>query len=398
MLRTSTLHSYATTINTLQRRQIELGDAQQRLTSGLRVLHASDDPTAAARAERARALMQRSDSTQRAVDASRNSMTLTESALADAGELMQQARELVMAAGNASYSDAERADVANQIAEIRKQLMGVANRGDGSGGYVFSGQGAGRPPFLERPGGVDYVGTGGAVRVASDEPLPLTLDGGEVWLHSPTGNGVFETRTVNSNGAWIDAGRVTAPDQITGSTYAVNFSVTGGATTYSILKDGVATGVSGAPYVSGQAIEIDGMAVTISGSPADGDGFELAPARDDLSVFDALDRVVNDLKTPLRTAAQTTQTVQNALRDIDSASDHLQSTRSMTGEVLNRIDGVAGRLDDLKLYGESTRSDAEDLDMVQAISDFQNQQTGYEAALQTYSSMQRMSLFDYIKT
>ncbi len=398
MLRTSTLTSYASSLANLQRRQSEMTDAQARLTSGLRVMHASDDPTAAARAERARALMQRADSTQRAVEASRNSMTLTESALSDAGELMQQARELVTAAGNASYSDAERADVANQLSEIRKQLMGVANRSDGSGGYVFSGQGAGRPPFLERPGGVDYVGTGGAVRVASDEPLPLTLDGGQVWLSAPTGNGVFETRNVSGSGAWIDAGRVTAPDQITGSTYAINFSVSGGTTNYSILKDGVATSVANVPYVAGQAIEIDGMAVTVSGNPADGDSFELAPTEPDLSVFDALDRVVSELKTPLRTTAQITQTVQNGLRDLDSLSDHLQSARSMTGEVLNRIDGVSGRLDDLKLFGETTRSDAEDLDMVQAISDFQNQQTGYQAALQTYSSMQRMSLFDYIKT
>lgn len=398
MLRTSTFLAYSSSIANLQRRQVDLTDAQQRLTSGLRVLHASDDPTAAARAERARALVQRAESTQRAVDASRNSMTLTESALANAGELLQQARELIVSAGDASYSDAERADLANQLAEIRKQLMGVANRSNGAGGYVFSGQGSGRPPFLDRPGGVDYVGTGGTVRVASDEPLPLTLDGGEVWLKSPTGNGVFETRNINSTGAWIDAGRVTAPDQVTGSTYSIDFTVSGGTTTYSILKDGVATAVSGAPYVTGQAIEIDGMAVTVSGSPADGDSFELAPSSDELSVFDALDRVVSELKTPSRSGSQVTQTVQNGLRDIDSLSDHLQSTRSMTGEILNRIDGVAGRLDDLKLFGESTRSDAEDLDMVQAISDFQNQQVGYEAALQTYSTMQRMSLFDYIKT
>jgi flagellar hook-associated protein 3 FlgL len=275
----------------------------------------------------------------------------------------------------------------------------VANRSDGSGGYVFSGQGAGRPPFLERPGGVDYVGTGGAVRVASEEPLPLTLDGGAVWLSASSGNGMFETRNVNSANAWVDAGRVTAPDKITGATYSISFSTSGGATTYSITRsDGVDTGIANQAFVSGQAIEVDGMAVDITGTPADGDTFELSPSTDDLSVFDALDQVVGELKTPLRTGAQVTQTVQNGLRDLDGAAGNLQSARAMTGEVLNRIDAVDGRLDDLKLFGESTRSDAEDLDMVQAISDFQNQQTGYQAALQTYSSVQRMSLFDYIKT
>ncbi len=70
MYRTSTFTTYANSIATLQRRQVEMGDAQTRLTTGLRVVHASDDPTAAGRAERARALMQRADSTKRSVDAS----------------------------------------------------------------------------------------------------------------------------------------------------------------------------------------------------------------------------------------------------------------------------------------------------------------------------------------
>ena len=43
------------------------------------------------------------------------------------------------------------------------------------------------------------------------------------------------------------------------------------------------------------------------------------------------------------------------------------------------------------------QSNAEDLDMVQAVSRFQNEQTSYQAALQSYAMVQRMSLFDYIK-
>ena len=45
---------------------------------------------------------------------------------------------------------------------------------------------------------------------------------------------------------------------------------------------------------------------------------------------------------------------------------------------------------------EADRSRAEDLDMIKGISDFQNQQTGYQAALQTYASVQKLSLFNYI--
>ena len=34
--------------------------------------------------------------------------------------------------------------------------------------------------------------------------------------------------------------------------------------------------------------------------------------------------------------------------------------------------------------------------MVQALSDFQNKQSGYDAALKTYSMVQKLSLFQYI--
>ena len=167
----------------------------------------------------------------------------------------------------------------------------MANRPDGQGGYVFSGQGSGGAPFVDKPGGVAFQGVGGSVNVATDEPLPLTLDGGNVWLSANTGNGVFVTKNTNSSNAWIDAGRVTSPDQITNSTYDIQFSTAGGATTYSVLKDGNAVS-TGNPFVSGQEISVDGMSFAITGAPADGDDFQTTPSTKSLSVFDALDKAV----------------------------------------------------------------------------------------------------------
>ena len=55
------------------------------------------------------------------------------------------------------------------------------------------------------------------------------------------------------------------------------------------------------------------------------------------------------------------------------------------------------RLSQTRLAAQQQRSDAEDLDMLQAISDFKNRQTGYDAALKTYSIVQQMSLLQYLK-
>jgi flagellar hook-associated protein 3 FlgL len=298
-MRVTTAQSFNLAIDELQRRQQGLAEAQMQLTSGKRVQRASDDPTAAARAERALAAIARSSADQRALEASRNAMRLTESALGDAAELLQQARETMVAAGNASYTDGERNALAIRLRELREQLFAVANRADGIGGYLFGGSHATVPPFVNAPappGGVSYHGGAGRMTTASSEPLPLTVDGGPAWV----------------------------------------------------------------------------------------------------GVFGVLDRALAELRTPGRTNAQIMQTVSDTLLGLDASMHAQQGLRAEVGEVLGRIDMAEARIAALRLHGQTERSNAEDLDMVQAISEFQNRQTGYDAALRAYAMVQRMSLLQHL--
>ncbi|MDE2093875.1 MAG: flagellar hook-associated protein FlgL [Burkholderiales bacterium] len=396
-MRISTADSYNTSLDTLMQRQTQLSATQLQMTTGKRVNVAGDDPAAAARSERAQAAQQRTVANQRAVDASSNAMTLTESALGDAGGLLQQARVALVAAGNATYSDAERTTVANQLADLRQQLLAVANRTDSSGTYLFGGQSASQTPFADAPGGVAYQGAAGAALAASGEALPLTTDGQATWMQARTGNGVFVASAVTSTGtALIDAGSVTNPAAITGATYSIQFGVSGGATTYSVLKNGGPTAQTNVAFTPGQAIQIDGMSTTISGQPANGDVFQLAPSTPTLSVFGALDKAIADLKTPGRTGTQIAQTNATNLSNLDAVLGQVLAGRAQVGATMNRIDAVTGRLSALKLASQTEQSNAENIDMTQVISDFSNQQTGYSAALKAYSMVQRLSLFNYL--
>lgn len=307
-MRITAANAFETSIGNLQKRQQELSQAQDRLTSGKRVAVASDDPVAAARAERALATMVRSEANQRALEASRNVMLQAESALGDAGELMQQARELMLTAGNGSYGDTDRVTLANALKGIRTQLLGVANRQDGAGSYVFAGQGTDTPPFVDTPTGVIFRGAAGQSNAPSDEPLPLSVDGPQAWLAAPA---------------------------------------------------------------------------AVAGDPA-------------LSVFSVLDRLIGELATPGLGGDVIKQNVSNGVRDIDALSNNLLSQRAAAGETLNRTDAVESRISAAKLAAQTERSLAEDLDMVQALSDFQNKQSGYDAALKSYSLVQKQSLFQYI--
>lgn len=403
-MRVSTASTYESSINTLQRRQQELSLAQGQLTSGKKIGKPSDDPTGAARAERALIEQTRGETTLRVIDASRNAMTLSEGALGDAVDLVQTAREALMAAGNGSYTVGERKAVALQLSELRNQLLNVANQQDGNGGYLFGGQGVQTAPFLDAVGGVDYASTGGQINGATDERLPLSVDGQQIWLQARSGNGVFTTAAdaANSGSGWVNAGQVTDPAAYTGKSYEVSFSAgAGGALEYSITDSDGASIASNQPYSAGKAItDVPGVAFTISGTPsATGtppDRFTVAPSQPELSVFDALDRALAVLNDPNANPGQVMQGVNAGLRDMDQALSSFSSARAMVGETLNRLDGVGDRTDARILSSKTTRSNAEDLDMVEAISDFSNKQTSYQAALQSYAQVQKLSLFNYI--
>src|SRR3954469_4388719 len=148
-MRIATANAYDASLESLMNRQVKLSDTQEQMTTGKRVNHASDAPAPAARAARAVAASARRTANQRAVDASNNAMTLTESALGDANDLLQSARDSMVAAGNASYGDSERKSLAASLSDIRSQLLSIANRTDGAGTYLFGGQASAQAPFID---------------------------------------------------------------------------------------------------------------------------------------------------------------------------------------------------------------------------------------------------------
>lgn len=396
--RVSNTSRYESAVATLQRRQAEMSEAQLQMTSGKRVNKPSDDPTAAARAERAFISQQRIESAQRSVAVSRNAMALTESALGRAGDLMQQAREKLIAAGNGTYSTAERSAIATDLVALRGQLLALANQTDGAGGYIFGGQGTTTPPFVDAAGGVIFAGTGGEGQLSASEQMPTSVDGQAVWLSARSGNGVFVTSAAaaNTGSGFIDAGGVSDPSLLTGADYSVVFTVAAGVTTYEIYQGGAPTGQTG-NYIPGGAITVDGMTFDIGGTPDNGDSFDITPSTPDMDPFEALDDAIAVLRDPNATRGAISQTVASGVRDVDAVMGHFSAARSVAGAALSRLDAIQARNEDRDMWAKAVQSDAEDLDMVQAVSDFQNKQTSYQAALQSYAMVQRMSLFDFLK-
>jgi flagellar hook-associated protein 3 FlgL len=171
-MRIASAFAFENSLGNLQRRQQSLVESQEQLTSGKRVQRASDDPAAAARAERAMASLQRAESQGRALDASRNAMQLAEGALGDGVELLAQARDLIASAGNGSYGDEQWRTIAESVRGLRNDMLAAANRGDGAGHFLFAGQGSASAPLVDGAGGVTYAGTAGQLSAATGESLP----------------------------------------------------------------------------------------------------------------------------------------------------------------------------------------------------------------------------------
>jgi flagellar hook-associated protein 3 FlgL len=144
--------------------------------------------------------------------------------------------------------------------------------------------------------------------------------------------------------------------------------------------------------ITGTPPTTDKNGAVVVGSPANGDTITIAPKR---SVFSVLDTAITDIgKASNKNAA--TQAVSQSLHNLDISMARVSAIRGQAGDLLGRADRITVTNDKRNIEQEGNRSRAEDLDMIKGISDFQNQQTGYSAALQSYAQVQKLSLFNFI--
>ena len=411
-MRVGTANMYDNALRNLGERHSSLVGLQDNLTSGKRVVRPSDDPVAAAQAERALTRITRIQTEQRALEVQRNAISQAESSLGEAVNLVQEMRQLMVNAGSGTLTPNDRKTIAQQIQSLRDQFIDVANRKDTNGLPLFNSLGSALQPFLgplAPPPDYSFEGLPGQ-SAADTVSIPLTLDGDAAFMFRPQRDGVYHasiSTTPPDRQFGTTAITTTDPSLVTGDNYQVVFSGVGpGATpgtltaTYTITN--TTTAVSLPPVtvpdfpddkpVTIGITTIPGLSFEIKGTPANGDTVTLEPSS---SVFSVMDTAVREIGgSPHSNAAA--QAVGQALANIDRGLERMQAVRGYAGELLNRADRITGNQETRSTQLEGDRSRAEDLDMIKGISDFQNQQVGYEAALKSYSMVQKMSLFNFI--
>jgi len=414
--RLGSANTYDTAISNISARQSALSNLQENLTSGKKVVRASDDPTGAAQAERAMTRISRIATDQRALGSQRDSIAQAESTLGDVTTALQSFRELVVSAGSGIQTAADRTTIAQQLAGLRDQIFSSANSKDANGLPLFSALGSALAPFVgPRSPPQDYTFNGLPGQTSSSEvSIPFALDGDSAFMLQVARDGVYNISTsgpsaISASPLAVNVAPTTPPTAVTDSSYKISITAVGPGTlpgtstaTYNLQETTTAVppvtttqvGLQSTNYPSGALpiASIPGRTVTITGTPTSVDTIAIAPSP---SLFSVLDNAVRNIGSAPSSAAAT-QAVSQALGNIDIGMGRVSAARGHAGDLLNRADTISANQGARSIQLEADRSSAEDLDMVKGISDFQKAQTGYQAALQSYAQVQKLSLFNYI--
>ena len=393
----STLTFQTNALNQLEALETALSKTQMQLSSGKRIQTAADDPTGMAQVNQLNMELSASQQYVSNGNLATANLNLETQALTDATNLLQSARDLAVEANNASLSTTQRQDIATQLNQQLQQLVAIGNRTDSNGNYLFGGYSSGSQPFAQSGNSVSYSGSEqvSQVQISENQRISAGDTGSSVFMNLPAGNGTFTTAAgaANTGGASISPGTVTSPSQWVPDTYTITFT---DATDYTVTNSGGATVTTGTyDSTKGGSISFNGIQVAVSGPPANGDTFTVAPAGQS-SAFATLSGLVSTLSSPTLNAGQITTQINQALTQIDGALNNLGNVQASVGGRLNAVtssqSAAQGRQTDLTTQVSNIQS----TDYAAATTQLSSEEITLQAAEQSYASLAKLSLFNYV--
>jgi flagellar hook-associated protein 3 FlgL len=412
--RISTPGQHTSAITQILRQQVALSKTQVQVATGRRIQTPAEDPIAATRilgVERAQAQISQYE---RNANMAQQRLGFAELAFTDLNNLLQRVHVLAVQANSGAMDDAALRNIASELRGRADELMQIANRQDGNGEFLFAGFSTGTRPFSVAGGVATYAGDQGVrqLAISATQNIADGFTGERVFMAIPQGNGVFVVREGNVAGtgvigvhqvadraAWSAAAAAAAavPQP---HAYTITFTDPDGdgqADTWEVTDAGgnpVATG----PFTAGGTIAFDGVQVIIEGSPAEGDTFNVEPARTE-DMFRTIEDLIQLLEQGAATPEQRARLgtgINKALGQLTSAMDHVVNLRAETGARLSALDSAASQREDMDYELSVSLSALRDLDYAEAISRLNQQVAGLQAAQAAYTRIGQMSLFDFI--
>jgi len=295
-------------------------------------------------------------------------LTRTESIASSSDDLLTRASELATQMASSTQNAATRAGAAEEIKGLREELLGLANSRYGNK-YLFGGTMTQTPPFLNADAalmqdGVDTVAADAAGAAAN---LGGAAAAGDRYINTTDGN-IYQY----DGAAW----QVSAA-AAEGISAAVGDDIR-------VYADGRWSSIYGgnSASFSVQIGKNDTVEINLPG-----DELFMNPSGSAIGTLMKLEKAMRD---------NDQQGIQDLLGDIEDASVVLNNKLAKVGAVMNRLDTTTSVIRQAAVENQAVTSEIEDLDYADAITRLQNQQTIYQAALQSASMITGMSLVDYM--
>lgn len=391
----STLTFQTNALAEMEALQTALTQTQTELSTGSKLPNAAANPGAMAQVNQLNTQLSASQQYVTNGNALSSNLQLEQSALTNATNALQSARDLAIEGNNSAMSVQDRQDIATQLQQLEQTLLGTANSTDSTGNYLFGGTASGTRPFVQTGASVGYQGNNqvNQVQISADQSVSAGDAGDSVFVNIPAGNGTFTTAVgaANTGSGSIDTGSVVNPATWVPDTYTISFS---SPTAYQVTNSAGAV-VGAGTYTSGDAIDFAGVEVTISGAPASGDSFAVAPAGQ-ASVFSTINNLIATLNSSTLSNAQITTQIGGAIQQIDNALGNFDGLQASVGGRLNAISTVATSSQSTQTQLQGTISNLSATDYAAATTQLSTEELALQAAQESYASIAKLSLFNYV--
>jgi flagellar hook-associated protein 3 FlgL len=412
-MRISTIQTFNTGVNNMQRVSGLAKETQNQISTGRKFLSPSDDPVAATRILQLNQELASRGQYQKNITAVTNRLALEESVLTGISDVMQRIRELTVQAGDGSLNVDDRRALGQEVQTRTQQVLGLMNTQDANGEYIFAGYKGSTQPFVD--------GGGGSFKFEGDEGDRLVQIGATSFVSSrDSGKAIFEEvaafnltfvtttnpRNTSLPPAVINVGEVhdqAAFDAFHPEDAYIEFEpvddVVPPRVNYTVRRksdDRVVEGLHNKLYTSGGKISFQGISVRISGNPDVGDNFlvESTSKQSLLTTMGRFSEGMTSTDVSPEGRARLTNLVEQTLQNLDNAQTSVLEVRSKIGSRMNTLESTQSTHEDVALLSKEVLSQLQDVDFAEAVSRLSMETFILQAAQQSFAKIANLSLFN----
>lgn len=133
-----------------------LNKYQNQISANRKILRLSDDPVGAVSSFQIESDINKSEQMSKNISDAQSWLTQTETSLSDINSLLTRAKELVVSAGNGTYTSEQRTAIKEELQELQTHFVDLANT-KFVGKYIFGGYNTTSQPFtLNEDGTLSY--------------------------------------------------------------------------------------------------------------------------------------------------------------------------------------------------------------------------------------------------